>query len=40
MDKVVILHPKRILAVEKAGPKWYINVDYENSIQTSYNIYG
>lgn len=29
-----------IWTVEKAGTKWYINVDYENGIHTSYNIYG
>ena len=28
-----------IWTVEKAGTKWYINVNYENGIYTSYNIY-
>jgi hypothetical protein len=27
-------------AVEKAGRKWYINVDYEKGEHTSYNVYG
>jgi hypothetical protein len=31
---------KGFWAVEKAGTKWYINLDYENSIHTSYNING
>jgi hypothetical protein len=31
---------KGFWAVEKAGTKWYINGDYENSIYISYNIYG
>jgi hypothetical protein len=29
-----------ILGVEKAGGKWYINVDYEYDNHSSYNIYG